>query len=698
MKRNKIKIPRPQVLSEETGRMKISYEALTRVPTEEAPTYMINLLRNEEALISNYSENSLKEDIKLVSATYELIERTINKFSLSEKELQGDFSSITGLGIIPVTHSFLDEFKSATLSNKTWNPPQREILQEFLDYVRYHCNKFRSQFTINKKPRYPRGKNSGTPIIVSGKGRLLNDIILYLNASICQTILRSTQRGGSFKSEIEQFLSIYGTYFPELNLINFSRYQHNGKPIPKRVGSRIFLTQNLEPRRRIISSTIKPLAMINKTLSSNFNYIRLNGIPIFDAKPETVRRDIKNHVLKKSRDLIEAYDTSRFDLRHGYSIKELGIIALSIIFEYTSGYKIGADEIRYALMQEASKNIFTIYGGSIWKIEGMASVQSGISITSVLDSVMASFTDMYITSKALNIKGKSLVDYYITHEPTRICGDDMIKLHPRKEDKEKYDVYFKEYNDKFNRGMEIENPTKYIGFVVGEDGSTAITGENLIMKFILPERTKNAKAFPLAIGARLDLFNGDKEKLFNTLMHLFREGTKIGLKHFKHYALSYPVMLDESFNIKKFKTLQKDMLDNPSKYNLDNDYAAIDEILLAVTNGLHHDVDLSLIGLQDLALLQAKMHITFEDLQEEIFETTRSKVQGGVVKEAIKQLASCIKEMHDTCDISYLNNVLNILIDRKRDFGLIMPKGVKRDYLFESISKDARMKGRTRRI
>lgn len=298
---------------------------------------------------------------------------------------------------------------------------------------------------LNVTASFPRGKNTGLPWMASGGERLVNDLVMAVDAALASALVSGYPIERMFQGLVTDY-------------VVFSRYQRTGKSVPFHFQGQTFESKYLESRRRIINSTPKPIAMAIKPLMKWLTVHSINA-PEFSQDRKAIRLRVKKAAV------VEAYDASRFDLRSGGVKLKTGIETISAIARSFHNYPETVDDL---MMREAFLPTFVDDGLTklIFRESDKSALRSGASTTSRVGSLMNLMYDMFVTSKAENITdSKSLVDYYVTHEPSCILGDDLIKFFP---DEGSWDRYTQALPHLDEVGMKIdpEEPTKFLGYLI----------------------------------------------------------------------------------------------------------------------------------------------------------------------------------------------------------------------------------------
>lgn len=332
---------------------------------------------------------------------------------------------------------------------------------------------------LRVRASYPRGKNSGVPLIVSGRNRIFNDAILATNAMLAAAIIRSPS----------QLLALSDGLL--LAYTVFSRFQRTSKIVPFHDGSRPFLSNCFEPRRRVVNATPKFMAMAVKPLVKWWTTFAL-ATPEFTNDRKEIQRRINGACTTF------ASDASRFDLRSGgVKLRQ----ALDIMWLVAKRKFSQIPESVYDIMiREAFLPTMVDYGfpQHTLFLSDKDALRSGASTTSRAGSLVNLMYDMLVESRRLGTKDPdAIVRYYVAAEPSIILGDDLLKV-PKADDGSQgltsMEGYVSAMDVLKDVGMsaEIEVPTAFLGYTVG-DGSPGGRGKlmhksNPFDNMFFPER------------------------------------------------------------------------------------------------------------------------------------------------------------------------------------------------------------------
>jgi hypothetical protein len=425
----------------------------------------------------------------------------------------------------------------------------------------------------------------------------------------------------------------------------FSRLQHNGKPIPVRFSDNMsawYHSTNLFPRRRIINSTIKFVAMALKSVIATLTDIRLTT-PVFHQDRELLNSAIRR--ADSSGGLIVAIDQSRFDLHQGGD--KMAFYTQKVLRKrYERIFGPQADAIfKLSMIERDSETIIPtperVYAG-----DGRMVLKSGTSGTSDDGSMLSLIADMTVTREALGMTDDSQVNnYYLKYQPVRILGDDQLKLFPNESDAMKYLNAFRGIVNKMGLDADLERPSKFLGQIIvnskhesspqlpqGGYLGQATSGVSWIQplgsiaqKTALPERFRSEpyplfavmvkffampyKAFTIKEFEKADIsqnYMDGVKKFITDIRNARAEHLNTRSPYFDSIVINFPD------DVKGLKELYRDVLTNPEKYKIDVEYDA-DEILNLMFKGLEHDVQWSVLGL-DNDLFQDQKFDTLEEL------------------------------------------------------------------------------------
>lgn len=366
-------------------------------------------------------------------------------------------SPVAAMGYFPPMHNGVDEFG---LSLTTDDAFPKFIVDAA---IKLHIARYNEALTkgfdpiamkinlndyLNVVASYPRGKNSGLPLLTAGSDRLKSNITMAINAALATALIK----GVPFEVAFNGLCTHY---------IVFSRYQRSSKAIPiDHPATGRAMTWNFEARRRIINSTVKAVAMAVKPLVKFVTEAHLN-FPEFQQDRKALRdRIVGSHY-------VAASDASRFDLRSGgVKLRQ----ALEVIWTWVHGiFPDVPQTVKDLMFKEAFLPTMIDVGlgqNMVMKHSDKAALRSGASTTSRSGSVINLMYDMYVTAKSLNIsEADSLVRYYLKHSPSVIQGDDLLKLFPSQADSRKYIAYMP-HLEEVGASAELEHPTRFLGYLV----------------------------------------------------------------------------------------------------------------------------------------------------------------------------------------------------------------------------------------
>lgn len=526
--------------------------------------------------------------------------------------------STSAIGFTPVTHSFIEEFGAFSLSVNSDIPLKSPVLEYLRAHDKRNGFEHKKEFS-NVVASYPRGKNSGVPIIVSGGDRVLNDILLFHNMLIGSEISSLLTDRKISPPEFQQHLnSIKKTMtglFGELVFLGFDRLQHTGKAVPKSFRDGKILSYNFEPRRRVVNGSVKPFAMALKPIIKATTNSDLST-PMFSQDRKVINERIRKVI--DSGGFVMAFDQSRFDLRHGGDKQVLA----NEILAHRAADLTSVDPVKALMLIENESDLRAsyIHDGKSYLGDGKLVLKSGESGTSRKGSYMNANDDMMISMQAFGLNEQEVVDMYLEREPSAILGDDLLKFFSSIQEAEAYEKAVGIVGKLLHIGMEIEHPTKFLGSFIDDDPMIKALGEprdkksitpvpwknsaiSSLQKIYFPEMFKKAQAIPLALEAKMRGVieshpNIDKKGLFSIYRNAYDEVSTLNHPLIKQDHKDVISEMPRDYNA--FQVLTKDMLANPSKYGLDNDFGVVDEILNIFGRGLQFDADLDRVGLSEL--------------------------------------------------------------------------------------------------
>lgn len=608
------------------------------------------LVRNEEEQYMSMQE--MTNVIPLYEELCMEMESFINIYGADfDKEI---IKSTSAVSLVKPNHTFLDEFGGFTLSVpssiKLANP------SKYLMNYETQVNDIRTVVAS-----YPRGKNTGLPIIVSGSNRFTSNVVNVINliaASVFQKWMYEKDFP-TFKADMEELLKWMNEQFGyATSQVVFSRYQHIGKKVPVTFSDHYnqwFTSTNLFPRRRIINSTIKYIAMALKAAIKVMTEIDLNT-PVFTQDRELINMRVAE--CYRNGGVVLAVDQSRFDLRHGGD-KMVNLYDNIIGPRFSRVFGRIGEHLTYLSRIEAGSTTLIPTLQGVFAGSGEEVLKSGESATSRKGSWMQLSDDMTITREIQESNDEAVNDYFLKTQPSVILSDDLLKLFPSPDDADKYAKALPIICPKMGVGMDLEKPTKFLGQLIVNindvygnspilksyngrvfDGPAIIQPMgSIIQKSVFPERFRSERypTFAALIKMVIIPFNAirpgemavhpeitDAYLMFckNFLNNLGKIRQKYGnTKHeyFLKAAEHFPVTREAA------SVLYADLLKDPTKYGLDVSYD-FDEILNALFKGLEFDVNWSVVGLEldQPDIIQGKLKDVTEELINEISPTAKA--------------------------------------------------------------------------
>lgn len=614
-------------------------------------------------------------------------------------------SSTTAMSFVQPGHTFLEEFGAYTLSQDSKVPLADPSL-----YLRRYESRVSDARSIVAS--YPRGKNTGLPIIVSGSDRLVSNIVNVLNLMTASTLQEWVYEmdNSMFVSQVNALRAwLNATFGYADSQVVFSRLQHTGKHIPVRFTdnlNEVFGSSNLVPRRRTVNSTIKWIAMALKAVIKTFTEYDLNS-PVFSQDRDAIRRRIEKCI--KEGGVVIAGDQSRFDLRHGGDkLVHLNSKILLPRLRRVFGEKAGSNFHYLMQVEENSATIIPTldfcYAGS-----GRDTLKSGESGTSRKGSYMSLVDDMTITRESLGLTDEQVNEYFLKNQPSVILGDDLLKLFPTKDDFLAYEKAMETVSPLMGIGLEVERPTKFLGMLVldADDpagASPKAGGINAIMnklfssegkvswaqpigsiaqKTALPERWRSQRypafaaitkffAMPFdaidpdrfaVSDAITDGYIKDVRQFYLELSQARTGFNETQAKYFKDCHDNIPL------NKSDLSKLYKDILSNPSKYNIDVKYE-LDEILNIMFKGMEYDINWSVVGIddEDDSVIKGTAK---EALQVMIDEIPTSAKAADFVGKVIRVINSLPRR-----DLAGIQTMYNAVIDNHKSLGMKYSPGI----------------------
>lgn len=621
----------PSFKDEGFGGVDLNHMSEIDLSSSNSSSYVKTLVRGDTERTNSYSRESFLSDLKLhctmigiADEAYQQIEKVIPDL------FEGEYDNAVvncALGIKNPTHDMMMEFKAYSLTTEARDKYVEGFLDGYFDaHVRAQGYKKRTYNSIEAS--YPRGKNSGVPVIVSGGDRLLSDLMLFHNmliGSLISDMMQDAADGDEFETQLKTVVGHVEKMYGSLMYIGFDRLQHNAKEIPFKVGGQWMSSLNFEMRRRLINATVKMLAMAGKPFVKAATEFDLST-PMFMQDYDKIEARIKRCL--STGGVVVAFDQSRFDLRHGgdkLDNPETG--GLQLFSRHAARLTdISYDKIVRLVRLEMLLPSLVIFDGKAYLGSGGSSLKSGSMCTSRAGSYMNANDDAKVTMTAMKFTNPSdLVSYYTRFEPSCILGDDLIKFFPNKAHYEAYMAVVQNVGDAMGFSLEEEKPAVFLGRTVVENDKSRPwknSAFKMIRGTVWPERFKRAAAIPLAIRAKLDavMYSYPKasgEKLYSIMLNVNQQ---MMIKHTKMSQTHKDVIKTLPSTYAQFRHLTDDMMRNPSKYGLDNDFAAIDEVLNIFGHGLEFDADLNRIGLGALEGLKDAGSVSLKMTPESVIK------------------------------------------------------------------------------
>lgn len=609
-----------------------------------------------------------------------VLEQFLAKYGADfDKEI---IKSTVALSLVEPSHTFLDEFGSFTLSTDS-----KITLADPSAYMA----KYETSVPDIRKiiASYPRGKNTGLPIIVSGGNRFTSNVVNVINlitASVFQDWMYE-QSYDEFTANVDDVLEWMNDQFGyATSQIVFSRLQHTGKEVPVTFTdhpNQWYASKNLFPRRRIVNSTIKYVAMALKAAIKVITEIDL-ATPAFEQDRDSINERIRK--CQQQGGVVLAIDQSRFDLRHGGDkMTHLYTKILGPRFDRVFG-KVGRHLTYMSLIEASSETLLPTLNG-VLAGSGKEILKSGESATSRKGSYMCLVDDMTITRETLKMTDAQVNDYFLKHQPSVILGDDLLKLFPSKQDADLYVKGMDELSQKMGIGMSIEKPSKFLGQLIvnahddinaspelKEYNGRKIEGiewiqpmGSIVQKTVFPERFRSERfptfaaiikfvVIPFNTIRASDMANNAAvtDEYLTDVKNFYEAQAKIRRKYGNTRADYYQKTADNMPTTRQgVSDLYNDLLTNPKKYGLDVSYD-FDEILNALFKGLEFDVNWSVVGLEiePDEMVKGKLKDVTSNLIEDISPNAKaSEFVINLIREAnasYKKDGVFIKYMYDT--------------------------------------------------
>lgn len=524
---------------------------------------------------------------------------------------------------------------------------------------------------LNVKASYPRGKNSGLPLNVTGSNRLMNDLVMAINAKLAASMIKGVA--------IEEVFN--GLAHP---YVVFSRYQRTGKIVPINISGVRYDSLHFEPRRRVVNAAPKALAMAVKPL--------VKWHTVMALKCPALLQDRDNISSRTEGPAVFATDASRFDLRCGGVKLDQGLEVLWRVAKHF--FNDIPDAVKDIMLYEAKLPTLVTYGFTSPKLysSDAPALRSGASTTSRVGSTINLMFDMFIESIIMDTTDpRAIADFYLQVEPTIILGDDLLKTYNKLPDglarKERYVELLPRLKE-LGMEAEIEKPTKFLGYgFENEDNEKGTSGGRLVhstdplANMFFPERFKSS-ALASFLARYIILKVKDAKKVLQTLTEVMRNDEALREWYSKFYDECYEILAShyETHPVGRarvfFGTLPpKDSPARDIKASLFND---IDEILMIIAKGAQRDMNFAMIGLPEID------DYLIEDEEQVITSLSEFVSQGAKVTTDVNNIVMSQKDQklhrtlvdiamlfRETSDISFVTSFRAILprIARRMSLG-----------------------------
>lgn len=603
------------------GVVQVDMTGLSKLPSD---PFLASRISEEMRNYQNF------DDVKRIMPNYYKAAKSLEAFVMkwAGSVDKTTLSTTTAMSLVQTGHTFLDEFGCFTLSRRSEIP-----LMSPYPYISEYNERIPDARKVVAS--YPRGKNTGLPIIVSGMDRLVSNIVNVLNlmtATALQNWVYECEPS-EFANRTTQLKSwLNQTFGYADSQVVFARQQHTGKAIPVYFLDQLadpYMSSNLVPRRRVVNSTIKWVAMALKAVIKCFTQFDLK-CPAFDQDRDSIRSRITRCV--ENGGVVMATDQSRFDLRHGldklqFMNDNVMIPRLKDVF----GDRVGLNFHTLMMIEQKSGTIIPTRE-ACYMGDGDVALKSGESGTSRKGSYMNLIDDMTVTAVSLGLDQDGVNDYYKKYHPSVILGDDLLKLFPSRKDFDAYVKVLESTSKTMGVSMEVESPTKFLGMVVYNardplngsplydspmkqvrDGKVSWTQPitSVAQKTALPERFRS-RQYP-TFGALVKFFALPFDAIDPATM---RSEKRISQKYLDSVRTFYSDLYESRLGFSDaqaeyFKSvkdnlpstpsqvvdLYSEILKDPSKYGVDVKYD-MDEILNIIFKGMEYDLNWSVLGIQ----------------------------------------------------------------------------------------------------
>jgi len=412
------------------------------------------------------------------------------------------------------THTDLDELSQQIYPNDfTYSD---ELISSIVKY--YLPRKSKKPIKLS----LPRGKNVGSPYVISGANRKLSDVFLIVSAIIA---LGAEAKGWTLE-ELTKFIE---SYHGPCMTIWASRTQDTGKQMPIVTGHTATWSTNFEPRVRGIFISPKFHVVMNRRPVKEF------ANTIFESNLHTQsRKDIQTRMdfWKQNKWLIFAVDYSKYERHIGGERAKSIIKVISGFCGNRAGENI-MTEFSLPILMFGRSGAFTLPGGNI--------LASGLSATSLIGNVGNDLNTSQALSYILGIKPEEVFLKLQSEKDKDIGGllfgdDAVIAFSPtcaaNYGSRDDLQSKLKEAYAKTKMTIDEEPVVKFLGHVYDSQVFKGTYDKGMatwraVQQTFFPERLKDFPFSTIGYIARLEML-GDRAEPFHRTMQRFWDVTRYG--------------------------------------------------------------------------------------------------------------------------------------------------------------------------
>jgi len=594
----------------------------------------------------------LAGELRLAESGFNLLEGLLRKLRML---LPPD---VVALSVHEPSHFYVEEFGVTLTELKAY--PEWAVEATY-QYLSFHAIRVKKQGLIktnlddynHARASFPRGKNTGLPIMTSGTNRSLNDIIMIINARLARAALQ----GYRFPE------SLLEAYFV------FDRLQFTSKEVPMRVGMQTYMSKNFEPRRRIVNATVKPYAMALKPFVKYHTELALAS-PFGEQDRESLKHRIRNCVYTS------ASDQSRFDLRHGgIKLRQ----ALDVLLRVAGTVYRSMPDISTLAYLEAELPSLAPWRrpsetqGFMYLLDAPF-LRSGSALTSRAGTTMSLISQIATYGEVWGVKDPmALAKRFANREPVAILSDDVLNLFTSSEEAERFYRVRQTLDPLFGEKVEEETPVKFLGYYVNggvagparaDERELELDLPRIIARMYFPERIKNLLDISVWSKAQL-VAQGDPSRLMEPLSGESRKLASLIYSEFLRWATIHPRMSKQKL------PADYDALDMQVRRRLQtasNAQELYDDILHIIAKGSEYDFNFALVGLPELNEMVQQQSVQLT-LQDDLEQWLRNIGDNTVYKTRTLQgqLVPMLQMVSDALEV--INSPDSIVFDRAYEFG-----------------------------